>query len=308
MVASPRGLAVGAKAPTLKIEKVNIKDYLVNKSEFEDIQEHYANLKADAEQMLYGKKENTQNQRQTPTRGGINNMQGGTQKIPAGLAPLKKSNKESWEAPLARTQGGNPNLAKDLKRIPLVRTQRNPSLTRPPGQGLVGNIQRRSFAANNPRFTQSGNDATEEKPKKKLGIAFFTVLCLCVIKDLLDVLFIILAAAGAGLSATGVGAVVGIPLTGVVMLLSFLVSLFMSFILFGYWTLRGGNVAKNLIKQGMSSLVESIPLINILPLTTIIFVISHIDLKKVSGGVAGKIVSKTVGRTPVGIITSKVLQ
>ena len=139
--------------------------------------------------------------------------------------------------------------------------------------------------ARNAQFLAARQQAIEEEtaeggaPQKKktiFGLAFWLILCVCILKDAVDVLCALLEAAGVGLSATVVGSVAGIPIAGVAFILDLINSLITNMILFAYFYLRGDRSASKLITRGLSMLVDMIPGLDILPMTTAMFVIVHL--------------------------------
>gem|GEM_PF-4798877 len=112
-------------------------------------------------------------------------------------------------------------------------------------------------------------------------------------KDLLDLVWGLLESLGVGLSATGVGAVVGIPISFFAIGMSWLVSLTVFIITMVYFIYTKQSVLLRLVIISISTIIGMIPGLNILPDATIgFFVAAFVGTiakvgKKIIGGVAG---------------------
>ncbi len=113
-----------------------------------------------------------------------------------------------------------------------------------------------------------------EKNKTNL-LFFFLVLGLAITKDLIDIISHALIAVGMGLTATMLGAVVGIPLVAVSWVVTFVFGLFVNFTIAAYFFSTGHGIGRRLAIQSIGFIMELVPYVSLLPLTTITFVIAH---------------------------------
>jgi hypothetical protein len=104
---------------------------------------------------------------------------------------------------------------------------------------------------------------------------FFLVLGLAIIKDLVDLMSHALSALGMGLSATVLGAVVGIPLVVISWVVSFVFGLFVNGLIAAYFFSTGQGVSRRLAVQSIGFIMEMVPFVSLLPLTTATFVLAH---------------------------------
>lgn len=118
--------------------------------------------------------------------------------------------------------------------------------------------------------------APTKQPKKTNLLFFLLVLGLAIIKDLIDLAAMGLDALGVALIATALGAIVGIPLIAISWLVSFLVGLFVNFTIAAYFFHRGEGLSRRLAIQSIGFIIELVPFVSLLPLTTLTFVIAHL--------------------------------
>jgi hypothetical protein len=104
---------------------------------------------------------------------------------------------------------------------------------------------------------------------------FFLVLGLAIVKDLVDLMSHALSALGVGLTATVVGSVVGIPLLAISWVVSFIVGLFVNFTIAAYFFSTGQGVSRRLAIQSIGFIIELVPFVSLLPITTLTFVMAH---------------------------------
>lgn len=120
------------------------------------------------------------------------------------------------------------------------------------------------------------NTAKEAGQRSKTNLLFFfLVLGLAIIEDLVDLASHGLSAVGMGLTATGLGAIIGIPVLAISWIVSFLFGLFINFIIAAYFFSTGQGVSRRLAVQSIGFIIELVPFISMLPLTTATFVIAH---------------------------------
>ena len=129
------------------------------------------------------------------------------------------------------------------------------------------------------------------------GFTWWLLLALCNV----------LVTAGIGLTATVAGSIVGIPLAAFAWIVGVLVSFNAFMFAMGYYLFNKVPLmgARKLATQGISIIIELIPLVSVLPMMTISFLIITIteNLKRgkgMFGGVAGKVVAKVAAKTPIG--------
>lgn len=139
---------------------------------------------------------------------------------------------------------------------------------------------------------------TSASPKKKLNLLFFfLVLGLAFIKDIIDLVCMGLIALGMGLTATLLGAVVGIPIAVVAWIISFIFGLFINFTITAYFFSTGQGVGRRLAIQSVGFIIELVPYVNLLPLTTITFLIASLTgnvMRAASKVVPNPVVRKVV--------------
>lgn len=120
----------------------------------------------------------------------------------------------------------------------------------------------------------------EEAPQKegvKGGpVIFWLVAGIAVAKDILDIFTSILELIGLGLQVIPViGTAVGIAIGGASLGLSVVSSMFVDFIMLTYFTYIGGSVSRRLVVMSIGAIMEFIPGLSILPMTTIMFFLAY---------------------------------
>ena len=145
--------------------------------------------------------------------------------------------------------------------------------------------------------------ATQKKPKKASAalkggyILFFLVLGLSVIKDISDIIFNLLTFGGTALSATLIGAPIGIPL----LIFSEATSLFLTMFTDGtsmlYFWFTGGKLGVRLAIMSVGAIIDAVPGLGVLPITTITFVLAFL---------AGRAISKVESKVGGGLVTSAI--
>jgi len=114
-----------------------------------------------------------------------------------------------------------------------------------------------------------------EQKHKTNYLFFFLVLGLAITEDLVDLASHGLSAVGMGLTATGLGAIIGIPVLVISWIVSFLFGLFINFIIAAYFFSTGQGLSRRLAIQSIGFIIELVPFVSLLPLTTITFVMAH---------------------------------
>ncbi len=122
-------------------------------------------------------------------------------------------------------------------------------------------------------FAASRPDRTgESAPKTATNWVFFWLVAgIQMMKDALDLLWGALSAVGFGLSATGAGAVVGIPIALFSIGMSFIIALFVFMITLSYFAYAKKSMGIRLVITSIGVIMGMIPGVNLLPETTIAF-------------------------------------
>jgi len=179
-------------------------------------------------------------------------------------------------------------------------------------------------AANDARYRGAANDThyANGKPKSAVGattatvttttkaamtgvslLFFFLVGGLAVAKDLVDIGAGILELVGTGLSATGVGAAVGVPIALVAGWISLIIGIFVDFTIAIYFWCIGGRFAFRLVFISIGGILDAVPALNLLPWTTIMFVVAYaigkvkipVGKNKAKGSTVLKLGKKLIG-------------
>jgi hypothetical protein len=144
------------------------------------------------------------------------------------------------------------------------------------------------------RAVATYEDAPPEQPKLIGGFFWWLILGLCIILDLLDVIFSLFELA---LAAT----VIGIVVSAIIYVLDVIIDFTMNTVIGGYYSFNGASMARSLILLSIEFIMEQIPVIEVLPMLSVVFVLIRIlENKKrksvVHGGVRGRIVSTVFNR------------
>lgn len=121
----------------------------------------------------------------------------------------------------------------------------------------------------------SSKDESKQPPKLYGGFFWWFVLGLCVIGDILDILFLLIEAVA---GATGFG----LALSFVMWLADVVFDFFLNTIVIGYYVSAGGGgtvhrqIFKMLILASVSFLLEQIPVLEVLPILTLTFVLIRV--------------------------------
>ncbi len=124
-------------------------------------------------------------------------------------------------------------------------------------------------------------------------LLFWLVAGVGIAKDLLDIVWSAVEALGVALTATVVGAVVGIPISFFAIGLSWMVSLTVFIITMVYFVYTKQSVMLRLVIMSISTIIGMIPIFKILPEATIGFFVGAFVAtiaktgKKIIGGVTG---------------------
>lgn len=173
---------------------------------------------------------------------------------------------------------GNPRAQTPRNKVVVQKTQRVVARTR------VQQEERRS-----------------SPPLKGGNLLFFLVFGLAIAKDLLDLLALLLDAIGVGLSATVIGAVVGIPLAIFSEVLSKFAALAIGGTILFYFWFTGGKFALRLVVMSIGAIIDAVPVLNALPITSITFVFAFIIGRAIS-----KVESSVLGGAATSVIAKRI--
>jgi hypothetical protein len=148
-------------------------------------------------------------------------------------------------------------------------------------------------AQRNTYIEEKTAEAKKNEVPKGGYILFFLVLGVALIEDLLDGAFILLQLVGTGLSATAVGAPLGMPIAFLAAFGEKLVGLFATMTLLFYFGFIGGRLSLRLAIMSVGFIMEMVPFLSLLPFTTFTFV-SAFMFGRISKKVQGKIVGKMI--------------
>ena len=138
------------------------------------------------------------------------------------------------------------------------------------------------------------------KPPLKGGyILFFLVLGLAIGKDILDIASLILSFVGMGLTATVVGAPVGAGITMFSEIVNKITGLGINLVMFTYFAFIGGRLAFRFVIMSIGAIIDFIPVLNVLPMTTFMFVVAFLVgrvLKKTGSSLLGGRIASFVAK------------
>lgn len=208
----------------------------------------------------------------------------------------KKPTSRVGQTPVASTQMRNAERFRTIDAIKHSKSlERSSTTTRAPKQ------QTRLV-------TQKIEKANAEKQQSQTSTAlkggyilFFLVLGLAVGKDLFDIVVTLLDAIGAGLSATFFGSVVGVPLIVFIEAFSKYLTIFIDGTIMFYFWIIGGRFGQRLVVMSIGAIIDAIPFLAILPLTTLTFVFAFL-----AGRVVKKVESKAGGTMVTSAIAKKI--
>lgn len=117
---------------------------------------------------------------------------------------------------------------------------------------------------------------TPQKKGVKGGmVLFWLVAGLALGKDIIDILTSLLGLVGLGLSATVIGAPVGVAIDFLTGIVDFISGLFIDFTMFAYFAYIGGKLNRRFAVMSIGAIIEMIPGLNILPMTTVMFFLAY---------------------------------
>ena len=107
-------------------------------------------------------------------------------------------------------------------------------------------------------------------------VLFWLVAGMAVAKDIIDVFSGLLDLVGLGLSATAVGAPIGIPIMAFSELIDKISGVLIDFTLLAYFGYIGGGFALRLVVMSIGGILDMIPGLDVLPLTTVSFFAAYL--------------------------------
>ena len=107
-------------------------------------------------------------------------------------------------------------------------------------------------------------------------LLFWLVAGIAIAKDLIDVFSALLDLLGTGLTATVVGAPVGMPIVIFSEIIDKTSGILIDFTLVAYFGYIGGGFALRLVVMSIGGMIDMIPVINVLPLTTVSFFAAYL--------------------------------
>lgn len=166
------------------------------------------------------------------------------------------------------------------------------------------------FRPGNARLRLSRPSSFKEEAKnlrenaKKMAVKggpvlFWLVAGIAVIKDLIDVFSLLIHMFGFALEATVIGAPLGLGLQVLSEIIDKLAGLFIDVTLLAYFGYIGGGFALRLVIMSVGAIIDALPLVDILPLTTISFFAAYLlgrAAKKVVQ-VAESSLGRAIGKT-----------
>ncbi len=157
----------------------------------------------------------------------------------------------------------------------------------------------------NPKGWKEFEAAGKNMAVKGGPVLFWLVAGCAVVKDIIDVFAVLLDLLGIGLAATAVGAPIGIPLTIFSELLNKISGIFIDFTVVAYFGYIGGGFALRIVIMSIGALIDAIPFLDILPLTTVSFFAAYLFGRSVqavarSGVVGGAVKAIQVSQNIAG--------
>lgn len=132
-------------------------------------------------------------------------------------------------------------------------------------------------------------------------LLFFLVLGFAIAKDLLDLAVLLMDAIGAALTGTVVGSVVGIPLAFVSEVVDKIAALMVNMTFLFYFWYIGGRMSLRLVVMSIGAIIDAVPVMNALPITSITFVLAFVVGRAIS-----KIESNVLGSAATSIISKRI--
>lgn len=144
-------------------------------------------------------------------------------------------------------------------------------------------------------------DAAQKMVVKGGPVLFWLVAGCAVVKDIIDIVSALLDAIGLGLTATVVGGVVGVPLAVFSEILDKASGLFIDFTVVAYFGYIGGGFALRLVTLSIGAVIDAIPGLNVLPLTTVSFFAAYLLGRTVQKATQSSLIANTAKVARVGM-------
>jgi hypothetical protein len=174
--------------------------------------------------------------------------------------------------------------------------------------------RRGGFTVANTETTSNSWQETAESAKQmavKGGmVLFWLVAGIAIIKDIIDIFSVLLDLVGLGLTATAVGAVVGVPLAVLSEIIDKISGLLIDFTIVAYFGYIGGGFALRLVIMSVGAIIDAVPGLDVLPLTTVSFFAAYLlgrTIKKATETQSSSISSAAGKVARVGARIGKVL-
>ena len=161
---------------------------------------------------------------------------------------------------------------------------------------------RGGFARAGSRAAQSSSeiaDAAKNMQVKGGMVLFWLVAGCAVIKDVIDVASALIDAIGLALTATVAGALVGVPLGVFSEILDKASGIFIDLTVVAYFSYIGGSFALRLVIMSIGAIIDAVPGLDVLPLTTVSFFAAYLLGRAVKKAL--EVQSSSLGRTVAGV-------
>ncbi len=148
-----------------------------------------------------------------------------------------------------------------------------------------------SFSA--PRnYAELGQEA-KNMAVKGGPVLFWLVAGIAVVKDMIDVASLLIDGLGIALTATAIGAPVGIALGFLSEVIDKIAGMMIDFTLVAYFGYIGGGFALRIVIMSVGALIDAIPFMNVLPLTTVSFFAAYFFGRAVKTAASSTVIRNT---------------
>lgn len=147
----------------------------------------------------------------------------------------------------------------------------------------------RTDAANDDSFSS----AAQGFQVKGGPVFFWMVAGLALVKDVIDIIASFLDMLGVALTATALGAPVGIPLAFLSEVMDKVAGMFIDFTILGYFSYIGGAFAVRIVAISIGAIVDAVPIFDVLPITTVSFFAAYLLGRGASEMTKGQLIGKT---------------
>jgi len=140
-------------------------------------------------------------------------------------------------------------------------------------------------------FLGRSTQTTEAKPPPKLigGFFWWFVFGICVVGDILDVLLLLIEGV---VGLTGIG----LPISFFTWLIDGLFDFFLGTVIGGYYAFAGAAIGRVLILVSVQFALEQVPVLEVLPILTLIFVILRVieNRRRKTGKIPGGVLKRLI--------------